>query len=196
MRIICFFSQHIPVEMINLGVRALSLPVKVRESVTGKSLNNTFKILNRYVLELCYCRRAHDYRRFALIERSEPPDMSSSQSTRSSREVLDDTVDVLKMHSVVQDFFVDSLKADRSLPKWLNHAVSMYCMSFDMACKRIQSKHNAGLIGDYRSYEIHGTRLHKHLKKHEKRFPILEKASRLFSRHFDLLSTLRRTNDG
>lgn len=115
--------------------------------------------------------------RFALIERSEPPDLNSSQSTRSSREVLDDNVDVIKMHSVVQDFFVDSLKAEGSLPIWLGHAVSMFCMSFDMACKRIEAKNDAGLVGDYRSYEIHGTRLQKHLAKHSRKFRTLEDVS-------------------
>jgi hypothetical protein len=78
MNTLCFFSQHIPVEMIVLGLRSLDVPVKAYESASGSNLNNTFKILNRY----------------ALIDRNEL--MSDSQSKGSRQWLSDDVVDVLR----------------------------------------------------------------------------------------------------
>ncbi|KAI9743262.1 MAG: hypothetical protein M1818_003108 [Claussenomyces sp. TS43310] len=164
MRIICFFSGHVPVEMIVLGLNALEtidIHIKTYEVSSGRSLNNTFKILNR----------------FALVERSEHNvSMRSSQSSGTSRETLIDGVDIIRLHSVVQDFFVDSLKADGHLSLWLDRAVSVFCTSYDMANRRIQRKSNSGLVvGDYRVYEIHGTRLMQHITRNEKKIAELGK---------------------
>lgn len=160
--ILCFFSQHIPVEMIALGafslqpvlcfplirtigLRALDVDVKATETVTGHSLNTTFKHLNM----------------FALIDRDrhDPEEaLQSSQSTKStgSRDMLGENVDVIRLHSVVQGFFVDTLSADGTLALWLDRAVRVFCCSYDHANARITRKTHAGLVEDYRLYEIHG----------------------------------------
>jgi hypothetical protein len=156
--LICFFSQHIPVEMISLGLRATDVPVKARESVTGQSLNNTFKILNT----------------FALIDRNEhePSHMHSSQSSKDSRDMLADNIDVIRLHSVVQGYFVDTLHAEGTLPVWLDRAVRVFCRSYDIANERIGRKHNTGRVEDYRLYEIHGKKLQEHLTKYNSKHVI------------------------
>ncbi|PBP15673.1 LipA and NB-ARC domain-containing protein [Diplocarpon rosae] len=149
--ILCFFSQHIPVEMVSLGLKVLHVPVKAYEPVSGNSLNNTFKILNT----------------FALIDRNEhETEIHSSLSSKGSRDMLADNVDVIRLHSVVQGFFADTLHADGSLLVWLDRAVRLFCCSYDMASERISRKPNAGLVEDYRLYEIHGIRIKEHVTKH------------------------------
>lgn len=152
-QLLCFFSQHIPVEMISLGIKGLDVPVKAFETVSGHSLNNTFKILNT----------------FALIDRNEPEPAlhsSQSQSSKGSRDMLADNVDVIRLHSVVQGFFLDTLHADGTLLVWLDRAIRVFCCSYDMANERISRKAHAGLVEDYRLYEIHGIKIKDHLTKH------------------------------
>lgn len=52
---------------------------------------------------------------------------------------------------------------------WLDRAVRVFCCSYDMANERITRKTNAGLVEDYRLYEIHGIRLQGHISKHHKK---------------------------
>ncbi|RDL32574.1 uncharacterized protein BP5553_09030 [Venustampulla echinocandica] len=161
--ILCFYSQHIPVEMISLGLKALDVPVKASDPLTGRSLNNTFRYLNM----------------FALMDRNEPErSIHSSQSSRSSRDMLADNVDVIRLHGVVQGFFMDTLNADESLPLWLDRAVKVFCFSYNNANIRITRKTHAGLVEDYRLYEIHGHRLQQHLMKYQKRYPMLTETHR------------------
>ncbi|KAG4435057.1 hypothetical protein IFR05_009447 [Cadophora sp. M221] len=156
--ILCFYSQHIPVEMISLGLRALpsTISVKAYEPVSGNSLNNTFKILNTFAL---IDRNDHD-------NDTDPTNSAHSQTSKRSRDMLADNVDVIRLHSVVQGFFLDTLSADGSLLIWLDLAVRLFCCSYDMANERISRKTHAGLVEDYRLYEIHGNKLSEHLSKH------------------------------
>jgi hypothetical protein len=156
--ILCFFSQHIPFEMIVLGLKTLDVPVKAYEYATGRTLNNSIKILNQ----------------FALVDRSEQAPIHSSRSSKSSRDFLADDVDVIRLHSVVQDFFTDLLRGENQLPQWLKRAVDLFCRSYSTANARINNKTNAGLVGDYRSYEIHGKRLLQHLSRNEKKSSTLK----------------------
>jgi hypothetical protein len=164
--VLCFFSQYIPVEMVSLGLKALDISVKAFENATGRTLNNTIKILNR----------------FALIDRREQDPIQSSQSSKGSKDYLSDDVDTIKLHSVVQDFFVDSLRADGELSSWLQRAVVLFQRSYEMANTRIDNKTHAGLVGDYRSYEIHGTRLLNHVGRYEKKYPALTRAREILQR--------------
>ncbi|PQE24937.1 and NB-ARC domain-containing protein [Rutstroemia sp. NJR-2017a WRK4] len=154
-RILCFFSQHVPVEMISLGLAKLDVPVKASERITGKSLNNTFKVLNK----------------FALIDRNEhETSLQSSQTSRGSRDLLADNIDVIRLHSVVQGFFIDTLHAKGELPMWLDRAINVFCHSFTEANERITRKTPTGLVEDYRLYEIHGTKLQGHLERYKKEY--------------------------
>jgi hypothetical protein len=123
---------------------------------------------------------------YALIDRNEhDPSPYSSQSFQNSREMLADNIDVIRIHSVVQGFFTDTLHADRN-PEvfflWLNRAVLVFCCSFDMASARIARKTNTGLVEDYRLYEIHGIRLREHCTRHEKKTPMPQTLAMLDTR--------------
>src|ERR1700710_2327908 len=88
--------------------------------------------------------------------------------------MLADNIDVIRLHSVVQGFFADTLLADKDnmkFPLWLHRAVQVFCCSYDMASERITRKTNTGLVEDYRLYEIHGIRLREHITRHEKKMP-------------------------
>ncbi|KAL2072078.1 hypothetical protein VTL71DRAFT_11421 [Oculimacula yallundae] len=173
--ILCFFSQHIPVEMISLGLKALpsTIPVKAFEPVSGHSLNNTFKILNTFAL---IDRNDHDHD--TAPNKDKDPSWSShssqSQTSKRSRDMLADNVDVIRLHSVVQGFFIDTLASSNSatspggphpLSFWLDLSTRFFCQSYEMAHFRISRKTNAGLVEDYRLYEIHGNKLAEHLAK-------------------------------
>ncbi|KAA8566699.1 hypothetical protein EYC84_009232 [Monilinia fructicola] len=153
--ILCFFSQHVPVEMIALGLDALDVPIRASEPITGRSLNNTFKVLNK----------------FALIDRNEhETSLNLSQSSKGSIDLLSDNIDVIRLHSVVQGFFVETLHAKGKLPMWLDRAIGVFCHSFEQANDRITQKTRTGLVEDYRLYEIHGIKLQQHLQRYEKEY--------------------------
>lgn len=160
MQIICYFSGNIPVEMISLGCKAVDLPLKTAEPATGRILNNTFKILIRY----------------ALIQRNEA-EWSSSGSSRTSKSsqssLLADDLDVIKIHTVVQDFFVDLIKGVDQTPQWLGRAISLLTYSYLEACKRVAEKESHGLVSDFRSYEIQAKRLLEHLDRLERKGPVI-----------------------
>ncbi len=160
MQIICYFSGNMPVEMISLGLKAVDLPLKANEPATGRSLNNTFKILNRY----------------ALIQRNEPEmrDATSSRSSKSSQSnLLADDLDVIRIHQVIQDFFIDSVRAADITPKWLSYAIALFTLSYTRACQRMAEAGSGGLVSDFRSYEIQGRRLLEHLNRVEKKGPVI-----------------------
>ncbi|CZT01681.1 uncharacterized protein RCO7_01901 [Rhynchosporium graminicola] len=189
--ILCFFSQHIPVEMISLGLKALPsvISVKAFEPVSGHSLNNTFKILNTFALI-----DRNDHEHDIPIHKGKDPSYSAhssqSQTSKGSRDMLADNVDVIRLHSVVQGFFIDTLASSSSatfpdsphpLSFWLDLSVRLFCVSYDMAHFRISRKTHAGLVEDYRLYEIHGNKLAEHLAKQ------LFKSTRLSSGQKEIL---------
>ncbi|CAG8971061.1 hypothetical protein HYALB_00005299 [Hymenoscyphus albidus] len=178
MQILVFFSQHIPVEMVSLGLRILDIPVKAFEPVTGRSLNNTFRFLNI----------------FALVDRNETRAHSvhsvhSSQSSKGSRDMLAENLDVIRLHGVVQGFFIDTMNGDESLPHWLSRAVGVFCCSYDSASSRIASKSHTGLVEDYRLYEIHGNRLKQHVVRFKKRYPVLDEAHQYLDQSLEKIKT-------
>ena len=152
--ILCFFGQHIPVELVHLGLKSLHHDgIDVKSSDSGKpDLNLTFGILMRY----------------ALIERNEPDD-SSCGSGSSSRDSLTgpEPIDVLKIHGVVQRFCCDSLNAKKMLPEWLGYAVRLFAYSYHQADVRIKQKPAPGRVSDYREYLTHGRRLRDHADLYE-----------------------------
>lgn len=149
--ILCFYGQHIPVEMVHLGLKALrSYPVEVMTSENGgkPDFNTTIGILRRY----------------ALVERNEPDDkdsFSSSQDSFSGPE----PIDMFKIHSVVQKFCCDSLNASHILPEWLGKAVRVFVYSYHQAKQKLEP----GPVSDYRYYLVHGQQLWDHSKTYESR---------------------------
>ena len=146
--ILCFYGQHIPVEMVHLGIKSLrKYPIEVKSWEEGgkADINTTFGVLMRY----------------ALIERNEPHENDSMSSSRDSL-VDPEPIDMLKMHNVVQKFCCDSLNARKLLPKWLGYAAGLFSYSFNQADQKIKHKPEPGRVSDYRYYLVHGQRLWDH----------------------------------
>ncbi|KAB5533630.1 hypothetical protein GE09DRAFT_1251074 [Coniochaeta sp. 2T2.1] len=160
--IVVFFDQHVPVEMLTLGMSALDnrTPLKTPDASRRKAnLTNTLKVLIA----------------FALLERTEIQDISPV-SSRSSKQAFDragESLDILRIHSVVQQFFIDTLSEEKQAPFWLERAAAVWCRSFDEADKKIKEHSSVGLPDDYRRFAIHGRRLLEHVKRFEKRSPEL-----------------------
>ncbi|KAG8529142.1 uncharacterized protein KY384_005777 [Bacidia gigantensis] len=147
--ILCWFGQNIPVEMVHLGLRILrarNVEVKTREEGGFADLNNTLSILLRY----------------ALLERNEPE--SDKGSASSSRDSLmePEPIDMLKIHTVVQDFCCESLNSRRMLPQWLGYAVNLFSYSYHEADTKMKRRTEAPRVSDYRYYLVHGQRLWDH----------------------------------
>ncbi|KAI1756124.1 hypothetical protein F4782DRAFT_484821 [Xylaria castorea] len=162
MSLLAFFGNHIPVEMVALGAKALDkrTPVKSKGPESRKgTLNITFRILIA----------------FALIERNESTE-ASSESTRSSRSVdmAQDNLDILRVHGIVQAFFVDFLNEKNEVDFWLERAICVFCSAFDASIHRVDHIPLTGTPEDYRRLLIHGRRLLSHLDRFERRFPGLK----------------------
>ncbi|OHF04402.1 LipA and NB-ARC domain-containing protein [Colletotrichum orchidophilum] len=149
--ILSFFSQFMPVELLTLGLRALDkrTPVKTETTRGRRSLTQTFVTLIS----------------FALIERNETDDISSasSQCSHSGVDASPETLDTLRVHSVVQTFFIELLAEEGQLHFWLERAIRVFCTSFDEAYARISGEPDTGLPEDYRQYSRHGRKLRERL---------------------------------
>lgn len=151
--ILCWFGHEIPVEMVHLGLRILRTGnVEVRATETGgrPDINTTFGELMRY----------------ALIERNEPDDMESMSSSRNSL-VDPEPIDMLRIHSVVQNFCCDSLNSRGLLPEWLGYAVDLFSFSYHQADIKIKQRPDTARVSDYRYYKVHGQRLWDHSVHYE-----------------------------
>ncbi|KAI0832148.1 hypothetical protein F5Y06DRAFT_281158 [Hypoxylon sp. FL0890] len=167
MSLLSFFDTHIPVEMIVFGAKALDkrTPVKSADPETQRhSLNNTFKILIS----------------FALVERNENTEASSA-SSRSTRSVDmgQDSLDILRIHGIVQAFFVDVLAEEKQAAFWLERAVCVFCKAFDVSDHRVEEDPQTGVPEDFRRLFIHGERLIAHIDRFERRYPELAESREL-----------------
>ena len=150
--VLCWFGHEIPVEMVHLGLRILRTHVEVRATESGgrPDINTTFGELMRY----------------ALIERNEPDDVDSMSSSRNSL-VDPEPIDMLKVHSVVQNFCCDSLNTRGLLPEWLGYAVRLFSFSYHQADIKIKQRPDTARVSDYRYYKVHGQRLWDHSMHYE-----------------------------
>ncbi|KAB8257786.1 lipa and NB-ARC domain protein [Aspergillus pseudonomiae] len=192
--ILSFFGHHVPVGLINLGKAALE--TWHVEILTGSrpgepgDIDTTLGILIRYGL-IERTTDAYALQAKALSPRSEKdeilditavaPDLSESQ-TESSQDAFfsvyqsSGSIDLIKIHSVVQGFCRDELKImDEERKKslsanatnsdagfydsWLVVATRVFCMSYEHAKKRMDRVDDYGLVKDYREYEMHASRL-------------------------------------
>lgn len=147
--VLAFFGQHVPVEMIHLGIKDFQdVPIKSGEGMGKPDLNGTLGILIRH----------------ALLERNEPD--SDTSSSRDSL-VEPEPIDMLKIHSVVQTFCRDSLNSREMLPEWLQHATQLLQRSYHNADSKIQDKEQLARVSDYRYYLVHCRRLYEHAQNYE-----------------------------
>ncbi|CAJ2509255.1 Uu.00g142810.m01.CDS01 [Anthostomella pinea] len=176
MSILAFFGTHIPVEMIVLGAKALDkrTPVKSTDPETRRtSLNSTFKILIA----------------FALIERNENTEAASAASSRSTRSVDmgQDNLDILRIHGIVQAFFVDVLAEEKDAPFYLERATAVFCQAFDASDRRVEEDPQTGMPEDFRRLLIHGKRLLTHIDRFERRSPDLTRCRELLERRLETI---------
>ncbi|OTA99720.1 hypothetical protein M426DRAFT_16183 [Hypoxylon sp. CI-4A] len=160
MSLLAFFGTHIPVEMIVLGAKALDkrTPVKSADPETRRlSLNNTFKVLIA----------------FALVERNANEVTSASSHSTRSVDMGQDSLDILRVHGIVQAFFVDVLAEERQAVFWLERAIRVFCEAFDVSDRRVDDDLQTGVPDDFRRLFIHGERLVSHISRFEKRHPEL-----------------------
>lgn len=192
--IMSFLGHHIPVGLISLGRAALAtwkveILTPSRPGAHG-DIDTTLGILIRcgliervtdtYTAHQPTSQQAGDNDTLDL--KAVTPELSESQ-TESSQEAsfsssrATRTIDVIKIHSVVQGFCRDELKImdeeeqQRTFShatgtgyydSWLLVATRVLCRSFENA--KAKTVHD-GLPRDYREYETHASRLLEHFPK-------------------------------
>lgn len=157
--ILCFFGHNVPVAMLNLGRQVLkdaNIYIKSSDRGSKRDVDTAFGTLIKYGL----IDRA--LIRYDLIDRSTPDLSDRTQGSQDSLVSTLETIDILKIHSVVQGFCCDSLKEEGQFVYWLDIAVRVFCHSFDRADAQIKRQPPPGLVKDYREYETHGQRLLSH----------------------------------
>lgn len=176
--ILSFFGHNVPVTMIHLGRKALvdfNVEIKStdRQGYSPRYLDTTFAALIKYGLiersmdPYPLNDKASSLRSDSLvvIDKDEAPGLSDSHTESSqASSSRNNQIDVIKIHTVVQGFCRDELKANnpRLLYQWLTLAVKVFCLSYDNAHGRIKSTKTKGLVRDYREYETHAVRLMEH----------------------------------
>ena len=193
--LLSFFGHAVPVAMLQLGRRALKVKeinVEIRsldrEGTRRRDLDTTIETLLKYGLVERTLRSYNvertdslksqaslikqggesspeltqdSVRENAVVKR--PESSLESSSTRS----ITCSIDILRVHTVVQGFCCDELKL-RDKERywwWLIAAVRLFCLSYSIAYERIRASEGHGLVRDYREYETHAARLHLHFPK-------------------------------
>jgi hypothetical protein len=211
--LLSFFGHHVPVGLINLGKATLEnwqieILTSSRPGEHG-DIDTTLGILIRYGL-IERTTDAYALQASALSPRSEKdeildmkavaPELSESQ-TESSQDAFfsvyqsSGSIDLIKIHSVVQGFCRDELKImDEERKKsssanaassdagyydsWLVVATHVFCMSYENAKKRMDRVDDYGLVNDYREYETHASRLFDNFPKRTSREPEIVREAR------------------
>lgn len=99
---------------------------------------------------------------------------TSSRSSRQSLPLHSESLDTLRIHSVIQRYFIESLAGKGQHAYWLERAVEVFSKSYDEADRRISEQPKVGLPDDYRRFYIHGKKLVEHLKRYERKNPVLQ----------------------
>ncbi|THC99933.1 hypothetical protein EYZ11_000631 [Aspergillus tanneri] len=191
--LLSFFGHDVPIGLINLGRASLEAwNVKILSSSRSGErgdIDTTLGVLIRYGL-IERTSDAYALQAKALSPRSEKddlldlkavvPELSESQ-TESSQDAFfsayqsSGSIDLIKIHSVVQGFCRDELKimdeerkrkgltGDTSksvagfYDSWLVVATRLLCLSYENAKRRMDQTDNYGLVKDYREYETHAS---------------------------------------
>ncbi|KAK3347489.1 hypothetical protein B0H65DRAFT_423733, partial [Neurospora tetraspora] len=206
--VLVWWEQLVPVEMVVFGLPALSrdTPVKTCDASHRKTtLNNTLKVLIKFAL---IERTTESDDSITPLTRS--PSAASGSSRTSANRSLDtpggnyyriysdssDSLDLLRIHSVIQAFFIETLAEEKTAVAWLERAAAVWCRSFDEAHRRIDEARKSVVVGggggggggehegfevsprvgvpdDYRRYCIHGQKLLQNIERfgNEKRDP-------------------------
>ena len=192
--LLSFFDHAVPVAMLQLGRRALSAfnleigSIDREGRSTRRDLDTTIATLIRYGMVERTLRSYNVDRTDSFKSQSSSGTQGKDSSPELTQESAhEDTVakrpdsslessstapitcsiDILRVHSVVQDFCCDELKfKDKERYWWwLIAAVKLFCLSYSVADQRIRASDGQGLVRDYREYETHGARLYSHFPK-------------------------------
>ncbi|KAJ4268263.1 hypothetical protein NW762_002326 [Fusarium torreyae] len=151
MYLLSFFGGIVPVEMLALGLKALDkrTPMRTHDSTGKRSLNKTFTVLIA----------------FALIERDEIEDVPSVSTPGETVPSAgpSEPLDVLNIHGIIQNFFLDALKQEGQYNFWLERAAAVFLRSFDQGDRRASNNKEMGLPDDYRRYASHCRKILKHI---------------------------------
>ncbi|EEH39786.2 LipA and NB-ARC domain-containing protein [Paracoccidioides lutzii Pb01] len=180
--ILSFFGHDVPVGMIYLGRKALAdCGVEIRsleeDGNHGRHIDNTFAILIRYGLidrlldPYVSVERGPTTRRSTELSDNQPfSELESSQASGSqntSSLTANSSIDVVKIHTVVQAFFRDELLrlGVGAFAWWLVVATRLLCLSYTNAISRIKTQNSPGLVKDFGEYETHASVLLGHFKQ-------------------------------
>ncbi len=173
--ILCFFGHNVPVAMLNLGRQVLKdakIYIKSSERSSTRTLEWTLATLIKYGLI------DRTLTRYDLDQSGS--DLSGRTGSQDSLTGTLETIDIIKIHTVVQGFCCDSLKEDGQFVFWVDIAIKLFCHSFDTADAQIKRQPQPGLVKDYREYETHGQRLLSHFpEKLAKTPPLRETRAKL-----------------
>lgn len=94
----------------------------------------------------------------------------NGKAEESSQNSITYSIDILRIHSVVQGVLRDELKfryADQPNQYWwwLGVASRFLCHSYAVADEKIRASEGRGLVRDYRDYETHAARLWSHFPR-------------------------------
>jgi hypothetical protein len=94
-----------------------------------------------------------------------------SRQDESSSPSVTYSIDILRIHTVVQGVLRDELRfrhADQPAQYWwwLSVAARMLCHSYSVADGKIKSTEGRGLVRDYRDYETQAAKVFSHFPKH------------------------------
>ena len=115
----------------------------------------------------------------------------NSSADRSSTSSRTSTIDVLRIHSVVQNVILEDLRDRRDqdvkgLSWWLVTAVQLLTNSYQVADEKMRRGSGHGLVRDYREYESHARRMWTFFPRSSKNVPRAVRQARS-----DLHNTLR-----
>jgi hypothetical protein len=191
--LLSFFSHAVPVAMLQLGRRALNdFNIEIRsidrEGSTRRDLDTTIATLIKYGMVERTLRSYNVERNDSLkpqpsqitpggdsspeltqdsVREDVLPKRPESSLESSSTRSITCSIDILRVHTVVQGFCLDELKFTdkRRYWWWLIAAAKLFCLSYSVADERIRVADGQGLVRDYREYETHAARLYSHFPK-------------------------------
>lgn len=129
-----------------------------------------FSISNGRIKELVHVGSESDlqtiHTAFPLTIDARPESSLDSSSAKSVRY----NIDILRVHTVVQNVFRDELRLrDRERYYWwLGVAVRLFSLSYAVADTRIRVSPRQGLVRDYREFETQAAALRSHFPRPEK----------------------------
>ena len=197
LNLLAFLGHQVPVGMVYLGKAALDTwDVQVMTSDRPgdrPNIDTTMGILIRCgLLERTSFIQQQSFTSSSDVDETTDPNTPPPETSESFSEDKDsfvesvqtpNAVDVIRIHSVIQEFCRDELKSmdqesgvsgsERGSAgyhdSWLIVAAGVFCTAYERAKAKMTGINYGGSIKDYREFETHGTRLLQHFPKKRKK---------------------------